>query len=213
MLSLFLNYAYNFVFLDAIFSPDHAGRFPLFPFPFHLVAALAGWGPDIKALKGSADWIAMNHYYRSYVQFAKTHPAQEEEETKQPHQQAPTDMMIPLPWTGLKFRATALSNFEKNEMGWDITPSSWERLLEILWDRYQPTPIIITESGTADTTDQMRVRYLAAILSILHKSMTQDDSNNNSKKPIDIRGYLIWTLMDNFEWAEGLSSQVWVVGD
>jgi beta-glucosidase len=69
-----------------------------------------------------------------------------------------------------------------------------QRLLQILWDRYQPVPIIITESGTADQTDAIRVRYIAAILTVLHSVL---------EKGMDLRGYLIWTLMDNFEWAEG----------
>ena len=61
-------------------------------------------------------------------------------------------------------------------------------------------PIIITESGTADTTDAKRVRYIAAILSTISKLIQK---NASLKSPVDIRGYLIWTLMDNFEWGEG----------
>jgi beta-glucosidase len=87
------------------------------------------------------------------------------------------------------------SDFEKNEMGWDLTPSSMIRLLEIFADRYPKVPLIITESGTADTTDQLRVRYISAILQQIHGLI--------ESKQIDLRGYLIWTLMDNFEWAEG----------
>jgi len=84
-------------------------------------------------------------------------------------------------------------------MGWDLTPSSMTRLVQILWDRYQPVPIIITESGTADATDQKRVRYIAAILCALHQLMMQPKSKTGSSSSgvdaIDIRGYLIWTLM------------------
>ena len=198
LVSLFLNYVYNFVILDALFSPQHAGRFPIFPFPFHIVATLAGWGDDLRALKGTADWIGINHYYRSYVQFFANRQHDTQSHDQQHRQASPTDMFVALPF-GIELRASAMDHFEKNEMGWDVTPSSMERLIQILWDRYQPIPMIITESGTADATDRQRVRYIAAILYMLrNKLLLQRQSN-----AIDIRGYLIWTLMDNFEWAEG----------
>ena len=207
LVSLFLNYVFNFVVLDAIFSKRHAGRFPLFPFPFHFVAWLAGWGKDVRALKGGADWIAVNHYYRSYVQFARL---RQQSPSQRQRGASPTDMFVAWPLVGLELRATAIDNFEKNEMGWDLTPSSMARLLRILWDRYAPTPIIITETGTADNTDHKRVRYMAAILSAIHNDLMMlqtkrqpSSSSLSSSAPVDIRGVLIWTLMDNFEWAEG----------
>lgn len=202
VVALFLNYVFNFIFLDAIFSPTHAGRFPLFPFPFHLAATLAGWGQDIRNLKASCDWIGVNHYYRSYVQFGRVPPKSDEgpqSTANIPRQASPTDMFIALP-LGLEIQATAIESFEKNEMGWDLTPSSMAQLLKILWDRYQPVPIIITESGTADKTDKKRVRYIAAILCALHEMMMQSEKGDTTGSGVDIRGYLIWTLLDNFEW-------------
>lgn len=186
VVSLFLNYVFNFVLLDAIF---HKGRFPNFPFPFQLVASLAGWGSDVKALQGTCDWIGVNHYYRSYVQFGRARDT-----TTSDQKVSPTDMFIALPLR-LELRAAAIPNFEKNEMGWDLTPSSMIRLLEIFADRYPTIPMIITESGTADTTDHLRVRYIASLLQQMHDLL--------ESKRVDLRGYLIWTLLDNFEWAEG----------
>lgn len=186
IVSLFFNYVFNLVILDAIFR---GGRFPNFPFPFHFVASLAGWGKDLEALKDTCDWMGVNHYYRSYVQFGMARQGNDA-----PQQASPTDMFVVLPF-GIELRAAAIPNFEKNEMGWDLTPSSMVRLLEILSDRYPSIPIIITESGTADTTDRKRIRYLASLLKQMHSLLEQ--------KRIDLRGYLIWTLMDNFEWAEG----------
>lgn len=185
LVSLFLNYVYNFVFLDAMFS---SGRLPWFPFPFQGAALLAGWREDVQNLKDTADWIGINHYYRSYVQFTRR------DQAASPQQASPTDMFVQLPF-GIQLRAAAVPGFEKNEMGWDLTPSSMVRLVQILAERYPKVPIIITESGTADATDTKRVRYMAALLSNFHYLMKSSS--------VDLRGYLVWTLMDNFEWAEG----------
>jgi beta-glucosidase len=87
-------------------------------------------------------------------------------------------------------------------MGWDLTPSSLERLVQVLWDRYH-VPIVVTESGIADAeqcassgkeTGFRRTRYLSACLEAI---------SSLAAKGVDIRGYIIWTLLDNFEWAEG----------
>ena len=59
-------------------------------------------------------------------------------------------------------------------------------------------PIIVTESGCADGTepDNQRTRYLSACLGVAQKLMADG---------VDLRGWLVWTLMDNFEWAEGFA--------
>ena len=80
-------------------------------------------------------------------------------------------------------------------MGWDLTPSSMEVLLTTLWRRYA-VPLLVTESGIADggEPDTRRVRYMAGVLTSLREAM---------RKGAHVRGYMYWSLMDNFEWAEG----------
>ena len=184
VLCLFLNVVYNFVMLDAILL----GRFPNFPIPFQLIALAFGWGRDIRALHGTAEFIGVNHYYRSIVRFGFR-------DSSMPSLPSPTDMFIQLP-LGLLLRGASVPGFEKNEMGWDLTPSSMEVLLRAMWERYR-APILITESGTADgaVPDQKRTRYVAAILEEIARVRDVDGA--------DVRGCLIWTLLDNFEWAEG----------
>ena len=55
-------------------------------------------------------------------------------------------------------------------------------------------PIIITENGIADDKDDRRKLFIERYLYALHKSIVDD---------YDVRGYFYWSLMDNFEWAEG----------
>ena len=60
LLSCILNTLYNFVIVDACTR----GRLPMWPLPLDLLAALAGWRSRIRALKGSINFIGLNHYYR-----------------------------------------------------------------------------------------------------------------------------------------------------
>jgi beta-glucosidase len=54
----------------------------------------------------------------------------------------------------------------------------------------------VTESGIADgdEPDDRRTRYLTGCLGVAHALL---------QRGVDLRGYLLWTLLDNFEWAEG----------
>lgn len=79
-----------------------------------------------------------------------------------------------------------------SDMGWPIRP---EGLLAILLrlKRYQ-LPIYITENGIADAADRRRAEFLRS-----HLRAVEDAQ----QRGVDVRGYLHWSLLDNFEWAEG----------
>ena len=157
--------------------------------PYDILAWFLGWTADVRSLKGTIDVIGINHYYRSFVSLERA--AATAEASAKP---SPTDLFLKLP-LGLLLRACSISGFEKSDMGWDLTPSSMERLLTSMWERYR-IPLIVTESGIADgdEPDTRRSRYLAACLSVASRLRA---------KGVDLRGYLFWTLLDNFEWAEG----------
>ena len=55
-------------------------------------------------------------------------------------------------------------------------------------------PIIITENGIADSKDDRRGLFIKRYIYAVNKAIEDD---------IDVRGYFYWSLMDNFEWAEG----------
>lgn len=87
--------------------------------------------------------------------------------------------------------------------GWGICPSQLTELLVHLKENYNNPAIFITENGTAlgepadesgYVNDQGRINYLRAHFQAAHDAIQQG---------VDLKGYYIWSLMDNFEWAEG----------
>lgn len=80
-----------------------------------------------------------------------------------------------------------------NDMGWYMEPSGIYDAIMSAHRRYGK-PIIITENGVADQDDAYRKWWLSETLVAMGKAL-QDGA--------DLRGYLHWSLLDNFEWAEG----------
>ena len=80
-----------------------------------------------------------------------------------------------------------------NDLGWYMEPSGIYPLLIKLWNRYKK-PIIITENGLADAKDTHRQWWLQETIQALQKALADG---------VDLRGYLHWSLLDNFEWAYG----------
>lgn len=88
-------------------------------------------------------------------------------------------------------------------MGWEVYPAGLYNALARLRDEYGNPPVYITENGApyADRVDaagrvldHSRIAYLCQHLAAAHQAI-QDG--------VQLRGYLIWSLLDNFEWAEG----------
>ncbi len=80
-----------------------------------------------------------------------------------------------------------------SEFGWEIYPEGMLVALERFWERYK-LPMIVTENGIADAMDRYRSMYIVSHLAYIHKAI---------EKGIDVRGYLHWALVDNYEWAQG----------
>ncbi len=85
-----------------------------------------------------------------------------------------------------------LNDRPKTDFHWDIYPKG----LRIILDEVKPykLPIIITENGIADSKDANRTRFLLEHVWELGKAKADG---------MDIRGYIHWSLLDNFEWASG----------
>ncbi len=80
-----------------------------------------------------------------------------------------------------------------SDLGWDMEPQNIELVLKRLHDKYH-LPIMITENGVADATDQYRQWWLTQTIVALQKAM---------ESGVDVLGYLHWSLLDNFEWDKG----------
>ncbi|MTW20075.1 beta-glucosidase [Allochromatium palmeri] len=97
------------------------------------------------------------------------------------------------------------SDAELTTMGWEVYPKGLTETLLWLRDRYANPPLYITENGAAfddppprngRVEDPRRVAYLRAHIRAAAKALEQG---------VDLRGYCVWSLFDNFEWAEGYS--------
>ncbi|MHA2378039.1 MAG: glycoside hydrolase family 1 protein [Candidatus Thorarchaeota archaeon] len=88
-------------------------------------------------------------------------------------------------------------NLERCEgLDWEVFPEGYYHVLKSYWDKYKK-PIFLTENGIGTLDDSLRRRYLLTHIQQAHRAI-QDG--------VDIRGYLVWSLTDNFEWAQGFSS-------
>ena len=95
------------------------------------------------------------------------------------------------PWTsqwGFQYNENAVVS----DLGWELYPQGLLSLLHSL-KRYKK-PIYILEHGLADATDQHRSWYIRESLKYVAKAIGED---------VDVRGYLHWSFLDNFEWQGG----------
>lgn len=88
----------------------------------------------------------------------------------------------------------------KNDLGWSIYPEGIYHVTQHL--KKYDLPMIVTENGLPDTRDRYRAEFIEEHLHWLYKSI-EDGA--------DIRGYLHWSLLDNYEWSEGFWPQFGLV--
>lgn len=102
------------------------------------------------------------------------------------------------------------ANAAKTDIGWEIYPQAFTDLLLDLHRRYPLPPLYITENGAAaadqlvngEVVDTLRLDYYQQHLLALDAAIRQG---------VDVRGYFAWSLMDNFEWAEGYLKRFGIV--
>ncbi|OAA30738.1 beta-galactosidase [Kosmotoga arenicorallina S304] len=82
-----------------------------------------------------------------------------------------------------------------SDAGWEIYPLGLYNMTKAICERYKK-PVYITENGIADDKDALRPYYLISHLATIEKLLEEG---------YDIRGYLHWSLTDNYEWARGFS--------
>ncbi|MFZ3386665.1 MAG: GH1 family beta-glucosidase [Candidatus Hydromicrobium sp.] len=139
---------------------------------------------DLQKISIINDFLGVNYYTRDLIEFSKD--------------------------SELNIRKTH-GNFERTEMDWEIVPESLYDLIIRLRKEYTRIPIYITENGAAfndritkdgKVHDNRRIDYL-------RKHFKKVVELN--QKGADIRGYFIWSLMDNFEWQHGYSKRFGIV--
>jgi len=93
---------------------------------------------------------------------------------------------------GWPWPTRVLNSANRTDFGWEIYPQGLYDVLRRV-GRYGK-PVVITENGIADADDDQRPAYILAHVRQLHRAISDG---------VDLRGYMHWSLLDNFEWAEG----------
>jgi beta-glucosidase len=146
------------------------------------------WPADELALiREPIDFLGVNYYTRSVTRFAAD---------------AWLLRAAPVPQP----RATY------TETGWEVFATALTDILVWVKQRYGNPPIYVTENGAAffdppaldgdRLADPLRVDYLRKHLRALHAAMEQG---------VDVRGYFVWSLLDNFEWSLGYGKRFGIV--
>jgi beta-glucosidase len=105
---------------------------------------------------------------------------------------------------------SARSGLARTEMGWEIYPAGLTELLLRLHRDYAVPPLYVKENGGAfkdDVVDGLvhdrdRVAYIAAHIAAVGDAMAQG---------VNMAGYMVWSLLDNFEWASGYEKRFGIV--
>jgi beta-glucosidase len=143
---------------------------------------------DVAICAQPLDFIGLNYYTRSIARA----PASAEEVSRG-YAFVPPNPALPL-----------------TDIGWEIYPEGLTRVVNNLTAHWPLPAIWITENGAADNTglrhgqcdDDMRCSYLTS-----HLEQVAELVRNG----VDVRGYYVWSLLDNFEWAHGYSQRFGIV--
>jgi len=140
---------------------------------------------DMALISRPVDWFGLNHYSPNYIKADTTNPL------------------------GFIF-AGPPEGTPRTAIGWPIDPKAFRDTLLDIHRRFR-LPIYVLENGTAaddrlddsgNVADQGRIDYLRAYTDALRDAVTAG---------ADVRGYFVWSLLDNFEWGSGYSQRFGIV--
>lgn len=140
-----------------------------------------------ESLKNRVDWVGINYYTRMVVSGVK-------------------ESFIGwtyVPGYGFTCQPSGISREGRpcSDFGWETYPEGLEKILLETYSRYK-LPLIVSENGIADATDKLRPSYLLTHLISTLRAV---------EKGADVRGYLYWALIDNYEWAMGYNMRFGLV--
>ena len=152
-------------------------------YPADLLALLGDLAPqveagDLAAIATPADFLGVNYYFPEVVADAPGLNA-------------------------IATRVVELPGVERTAFGWQVSPQGMVDLLTRIQRDYAPGPIYLTENGSTyddallpdgRVEDAQRRSYLARHLVAAREAIAQG---------VPLKGYFAWSLLDNFEWAEG----------
>ncbi|MFE5209790.1 GH1 family beta-glucosidase [Streptomyces sp. NPDC056600] len=170
---------YDVLMNRAFSDPLLLGRYP------EGVAELMpdGAEADLEIVSERLDWYGVNYYAPSLVGAP----------TGGPSAYGTLDVPPEMP-----FSVHEIEGRPRTDFGWPVVPEGLTEVLTGLRDRYADRlpPLMVTENGCSypGLDDQDRIAYLDAHLRALHRAL---------EAGVDVRGYFVWSLLDNFEWAEG----------
>ncbi|MQA07709.1 MAG: beta-glucosidase [Pseudonocardiaceae bacterium] len=117
----------------------------------------------------------------------------------------------PSEWVGAEHVSFPSRGLPRTDVDWEVTSEGLTELLVSLHEKYPRIPLYITENGAAYPDragpdgivhDVDRIGFLDAHLRAAHAAIERD---------VDLRGYFYWSLLDNFEWAEGYAKRFGLV--
>ena len=148
---------------------------------------------DLAQISRPIDALGLNYYRRHHVRHV------------------PGASASPSPWPGSLDVEFAEARDTPTSNGWAVEPAGIVESLVRLDADYDPPPLYIHENGGAfpdrltpdgAVHDHDRLAYIDAHLRACHDALTAG---------VDLRGYFVWSLLDNFEWAEGFEQRFGVV--
>ncbi len=174
--------------------------------------AITDWGfvrdGDLASIGAPLDLLGVNYYSPALVTAATPQVAAQ---AAHGWVNDPQSASRPTLWPGTDLAYALPQDGPHTAMGWRIEPASLTELLLRLHRDYPGLPLLITENGaafddevdgTGEVADPLRVDYLRRHLIAV---------NDAIRAGVDVRGYFVWSLMDNFEWAWGFSKRFGVV--
>ncbi|HVK25606.1 MAG TPA: GH1 family beta-glucosidase [Actinokineospora sp.] len=178
----------NRIFLDPLFGAGYPADV------WQDTAGLTDWGfvhsGDEAVIATPIDLLGVNYYSPTVVDVGDGDPNG--------------------PWPGCADIVTVTPPGPTTAMDWPIDARGLGAILARLRDEYPPIPIMITENGAAfddlvesdAIRDHDRVDYLRRHVAVVHESLLAG---------VDVRGYFVWSLLDNFEWAYGYAKRFGIV--
>ncbi len=147
-----------------------------------------------KLIQHSSDFFGLNHYTTLYAADAR---GETPEQTVYGNGGLSDDQDVTL---------SQDPNWELTSMDWAIVPWGCKKLLQWLAQRYANPPIYITENGCSfvdevtdgQVNDERRIAFFRSYLKACHEAI---------QSGVNLRGYFLWSFMDNFEWALGYSKR------